>query len=69
MPISDIIIKQLLVWYYHSTVPPSITMVLPVANEKPSLAIDAAILATSSGVPHLFIGGSSAALFSSHFSH
>jgi hypothetical protein len=38
-------------------------MVLPVAKEKLSLAIHAATLATSSGLPHLFIEGSSAALF------
>ena len=37
-------------------------MVLPVAKEKLLSAIHAATLATSSGLPHLFIGDSSAAI-------
>src|SRR5919199_4003830 len=49
--------------HHHNTVPPSITMVLPVAKEKLALAMLAATLATSSGLPHLFIEGSLAALF------
>jgi hypothetical protein len=48
---------------YDNTVPPSITIVLPVAEEKLSLAIHAATLATSPGLPHLFIESSLAALF------
>src|SRR5438132_7287776 len=48
--------------YHNNTVPPSIMMVFPVAKEKLSLATHAATLATSSGLPHLFIDGSEAAL-------
>src|SRR3954451_2531931 len=52
-------------YIYNKTPPPSSVIVLPEAKENPLLAIHAATLATSSGLPHLFIGDSWAAIFCS----